>query len=74
MDAVVESPPLQRVKAITELSEASESSSVNSQGWDDLGKSIICSSLIFTELEILVILYSFIIQFSYSYCKEENGP
>nr|UYO77161.1 rapamycin insensitive companion of mTOR [Penaeus japonicus] len=41
MDAVVESPPLQRVKAITELSEASESSSVNSQGWDDLvdGKS-----------------------------------
>lgn len=71
MDAVVESPPLQRVKAITELSEASESSSVNSQGWDDLGKSIICSSLLFMELEIL---YSFIIQFSYSYCKEENGP
>ncbi|KAG7156669.1 rapamycin-insensitive companion of mTOR-like [Homarus americanus] len=35
---VVESPPLQRVKAMSEVSEASESSSVNSQGWDDLGE------------------------------------
>lgn len=37
---VVESPPLQRVKAISEASEASESSSVTSQGWDELGKYI----------------------------------
>ncbi|KAK8725070.1 hypothetical protein OTU49_011142 [Cherax quadricarinatus] len=35
---VVESPPLQRVKATSEASEASESSSVNSQGWDDTGE------------------------------------
>ncbi|XP_069163639.1 rapamycin-insensitive companion of mTOR-like isoform X1 [Procambarus clarkii] len=35
---VVESPHLQRVKAISEASEASDSSSVNSQGWDDLGE------------------------------------
>ncbi|XP_071552296.1 rapamycin-insensitive companion of mTOR isoform X2 [Panulirus ornatus] len=35
---IVESPPLQQVKAISEISEASESSSINSQSWDDLGE------------------------------------
>ncbi|XP_064086614.1 rapamycin-insensitive companion of mTOR-like [Macrobrachium nipponense] len=38
LEVVAESPPLQRVKATNEVSEASESSSVNSQGWDDLGE------------------------------------
>ncbi|KAK8396470.1 hypothetical protein O3P69_005488 [Scylla paramamosain] len=36
-DVVLVSPPLQRVKAISEASEASDPSSVNSQGWEDTG-------------------------------------
>ena len=38
VDVVVVSPPLQRVKAISEASEASDPSSVNSQGWEDTGE------------------------------------
>lgn len=37
-EVVVVSPPLQRVKAISEASEASDPSSVNSQGWEDTGE------------------------------------
>ncbi|MPC24652.1 Rapamycin-insensitive companion of mTOR [Portunus trituberculatus] len=37
-EVVVVSPPLQRVKAISEASEASDPSSVNSQGWEDSGE------------------------------------
>ncbi|XP_050686343.1 rapamycin-insensitive companion of mTOR-like isoform X3 [Eriocheir sinensis] len=35
---MVESPPLQRVKAISETSEASDTGSFTSQGWEDTGE------------------------------------
>ncbi|KAG0730303.1 hypothetical protein GWK47_028515 [Chionoecetes opilio] len=37
-EGVVESPPLPRVKVISEASEASDPSSLNSQGWEDTGE------------------------------------
>ena len=37
-EVVVVSLPLQRVKAISEASEVSDASSVNSQGWEDTGE------------------------------------
>ena len=39
MEKIIESPPMQRVKIALEVtSEASESSSLNSQEWEDQGK------------------------------------
>lgn len=37
---VVESPPLQRVKALSEASETSDTGSFTSQGWEDTGEAV----------------------------------